>query len=351
MQNTTTTCARKNLLSQVVLSQYQCVKKLGEGSFGLIYKAIALPQQQHQQQQEPEEQRREQVSSASTAVSSRKYAIKFESRSKRHPHLEKEYTFMKSLTSPRIPKVYNYATTPEYNILIMELLGKSLEDLIELYEAFSTRTVCILLIQMLDTLKYIHDNHIVHRDIKPENFVMGRKSTAKNVYLIDFGLSRLYRSEETKQHFPLIKKKKPCGTARYASINTLNCYEQSRRDDLESLAYVSVYLMKGALPWQGTRGKTKEEKYRKIMEMKRSVSEEELCEGMCGELKEFMRYVRNLGYEEEPQYDKWIASFGEVLRSKCGWNGEYEYEWSKRRDEALRGGGASSSGESKCNVI
>ena len=155
-----------NMLSQVVLSQYKCVKKIGEGSFGLIYKAILLPQQQQQQQ---------------SPSSNKKYAIKFESHSKRHPHLEKEYHFMKSLSHPHIPTVYTYTSIPHYNILIMDLLDKSLEDLIEIYDTFSLRTVYILLIQLLSTLKYIHDNHIVHRDIKPENFVMGRKSTSMNV--------------------------------------------------------------------------------------------------------------------------------------------------------------------------
>ena len=344
MQNISSSTSSKpktNMLSQVMLSQYKCVKKIGEGSFGLIYKAISLPQQQQHQSQQ---------SSSTQTSSNKKYAIKFESHSKRHPHLEKEYHFMKSLSHPHIPTVYTYTSIPHYNILIMDLLDKSLEDLIEIYDTFSIRTMYILLIQLLSTLKYIHDNHIVHRDIKPENFVMGRKSTSMNVYIIDFGLSRLYRNEVTKQHFPMIKKKKPCGTARYASINTLNCYEQSRRDDLESLAYVCVYLLNGELPWQGIKGKTKEEKYRKIMEMKRSIREDELCKGTSKELTEFTKYVRGLGYEEEPQYDKWIEVFTNALKSKYKWNGEYTYEWSKPSSSASSDADDDDD-DSKCNII
>jgi serine/threonine protein kinase len=343
MQNTTSssTTTSTNMLSQVVLSKYKCVKKLGEGSFGLIYKAVLLPPTQQQQQHAQ--------SSASTSNKTTKYAIKFESQSKRHPHLEKEYTLMKSLTHPHIPSVYTYTSIPNYNILIMDLLGKSLEDLIEIYDTFSQRTVYILLTQLLSTLKYIHDNHIVHRDIKPENFVMGRKSNATNVYVIDFGLSRLYRNEQTKQHFPMIKKKKPCGTARYASINTLNCYEQSRRDDLESLAYVCIYLINGELPWQGIKGKTKDERYRKIMEMKRTTCEDELCKGTCKELTEFTKYVRALSYEEDPQYDKWINVFTNLLQCKFAWNGEYTYEWSKPLSSSASSDADDDS--SKCNVI
>jgi serine/threonine protein kinase len=178
---------------------------------------------------------------------------------------------------------------------------------------------------------------------------MGRKSNATNVYVIDFGLSRLYRNEQTKQHFPMIKKKKPCGTARYASINTLNCYEQSRRDDLESLAYVCIYLINGELPWQGIKGKTKDERYRKIMEMKRTTCEDELCKGTCKELTEFTKYVRALSYEEDPQYDKWINVFTNLLQCKFAWNGEYTYEWSKPLSSSASSDADDDS--SKCNVI
>ena len=129
----------------------------------------------------------------------------------------------------------------------------------------------------------------------------------------------------------MIKKKKLCGTARYASVHALECYEQSRRDDLESVSYVAVYLIKGELPWQGVKGKTKEERYAKILEMKRRMNEDDICSGIDGgDVKEFMKYVRGLGYEEEPQYEKWMNRFKEVLRRRFKWKEEYEYEWSRK---------------------
>ena len=60
--------------------------------------------------------------------------------------------------------------------------------------------------------------------------------------------------------------------------------EQSRRDDMESLGYVIVYLMKGSLPWQGLKAVTKEEKYERILETKRKTSLETLCEGLPGKI-------------------------------------------------------------------
>ena len=53
--------------------------------------------------------------------------------------------------------------------------------------------------------------------------------------------------------------------------------EQSRRDDLESLTYILVYLIKGKLPWQNIKTTTKQERYKKIMEAKMSISSEMLC--------------------------------------------------------------------------
>ena len=303
---TTNTSLTKSILTRTFLSKYKCRKKLGQGSFGLIFKCTSI-------------------------TDSSKYALKLEPKTNKHYHLKSEYQFLQALQSPHIPKVYQYGTVSDYNVLIMELLGKSLEDLIEQYRTFSLKTVYILLIQMLEALAFVHDSDIVHRDIKPDNFVMGIHSKAHNLYVIDFGLSREYRDNETKEHYPLIKKKKLCGTARYASINALSCFEQSRRDDLESVSYVAVYLVKGELPWQGVRGKTKEDRYAKILEMKREMSEDDICSGIDGkEVKEFMKYVRGLGYEEEPEYDKWIDVFKDALVRRFKWKSEFDYEWSRK---------------------
>ena len=111
-------------------------------------------------------------------------------------------------------------------------------------------------IQALDRIEHIQSNDFLHRDIKPDNFLIGNKEP-NIIYMIDFGLAKRFRNPKTGAHIPWKDGKNLTGTARYASLNTHLGYEQSRRDDLEWLAYVMLYFVKGKLPWQGLAAKTK----------------------------------------------------------------------------------------------
>lgn len=132
----------------------------------------------------------------------------------------------------------------------------------------------------ISRLEYLHSKHFIHRDIKPENFVMGRCRRGHWLYMIDFGLAKKIIEDKTGKHIPQKKNKSMTGTARYTSVNSHLGSEQSRRDDLESLGYILVYFMRGSLPWQGLKAKTKEQKYERISEKKQTTSVESLCKGL-----------------------------------------------------------------------
>lgn len=151
----------------------------------------------------------------------------------------------------------------------------------------------MIAIQMVERIEFVHNKEFLHRDIKPDNFLMGIGPTARMLYLIDFGLAKKYLQKD-KTHIPYKDNKNLTGTARYASLNTHLGIEQGRRDDLEGIANVLLYLLKGYLPWQNLKAANKKEKYEKIMEKKLATPLEILCKDVPQEFRDFLVYSRNL---------------------------------------------------------
>jgi len=209
----------------------------------------------------------------------------------------------------------------------MELLGHSLEDLFQAQnKSFSIKTACMVGIQMVDRLEYLHSKKIIHRDIKPDNFCMGRGLKSHIVYILDFGLAKKYWSSSHKCHIPFITGKKLTGTARYASINALSGGEQSRRDDLESVGYIIMYFIRGSLPWQGLKVNRKEDRYKKICEKKKQTSSKELCSGYPKEFEYFVEYTRNLQFTEVPDYN-YLRSLLKNIIKKSGFTIDFYFDW------------------------
>ena len=288
------------MIGRIFFNKYTLIKKLGEGSFGAIYSAKS-----HHNW----------------------YAIKLENRNKGQNLLENEAYIMSYLHGKRIPFIKSFGYSGDYNVLVMELMGKSLEEIFENLpiKKMSVNCVSKLGIQMIEILEYIHNKHIIHRDIKPDNFIMGRGEKSKYLYLLDFGLAKKYRSSTTLKHYPMIKKKNLTGTARYASINALNGLTQSRRDDLEAVGYVLLYFLRGKLPWQGLHVKNKEDRYHKIMEIKRETTPFQLCKGFPKEFEDYVEYTRNLEYEKDPDYKFLKNLFISILKEEK--NLENIYDW------------------------
>ena len=287
--------------------KFRIGRKIGSGSFGDIYHGTNL-------------------------VSGEEVAIKLESIRSRHPQLDYESRVYKYLSGGvGIPFIRWYGREGEYNAMVIDLLGPSLEDLFNYcHRTFSYKTVIMLALQMICRIQYMHGRSFIHRDIKPDNFLMGTGRRGSTVHAIDFGLSKKYRDFNTHRHIPYRENKSLTGTARYASLNTHLGIEQSRRDDLESLGYMLIYFCKGSLPWQGLKATTKKQKYDRILEKKLCISVELLCQGLPVEFAQYMTYCRNLAFDEKPDY-LYLARLFKDLSVRLDYHNDHLFDWTMLR--------------------
>ncbi|KAF7347425.1 Kinase-like protein [Mycena venus] len=329
--------------------KYRLGKKIGSGSFGDIYLGINI-------------------------ISGEEVAIKLESVKAKHPQLEYESKVYKTLAGGvGVPFVRWFGTECDYNAMVLDLLGPSLEDLFNFCNRkFSLKTVLLLADQLVSAsasscsfeslgvrllfvfpiayatlqisrIEYIHSRNFIHRDIKPDNFLMGIGKRGNQVNVIDFGLAKKFRDPKTHLHIPYRENKNLTGTARYTSINTHLGVEQARRDDLESLAYVLMYFLRGALPWQGLKAATKKQKYDRIMEKKMTTPTDLLCRGFPNEFGIFLNYTRALRFDDKPDYS-YLRKLFRDLFVREGYQYDYVFDWSVQRGAQDDGSAGTSKG-------
>ena len=200
-------------------------------------------------------------------------------------------------------------------------INKEFQDNIAKQIPSYTKDVTQYLISMIQIIKRVHDAGVVHRDIKPENFMLSLHSSEqkssddeKTLHIIDFGLSRFYMKGD--KHVINTYDKSIVGTMRYISkhIHEGNVY--SRRDDIISIMYVVIYLLKGNLPWTGLLPKkgdirTKEEL---VYDKKVITSSDELCEGLPTLFKKILDYAYSLEFEDKPDYSYMIRQCKMLLK-------------------------------------
>eukprot|EP00347_Sterkiella_histriomuscorum_P020683 403336876 len=305
--------------------------KIGRGSFGSIFKA-----------------RDQQLGSDC--------ALKMEMKNCKNPQVIYEARVYRTLQGGAgIPKLLWFGQEGDYNILAMDLLGTNLEDLmkecggkVSLQSNLIIADVLVnhqLLIKkqiQFRRIEYMHNHNYIHRDIKPENFVIGfQRSKQGQVYVIDLGLAKKYRDGKSGLHIPQTSKLNLTGTARYASINAHLGFQQSRRDDLESIIYVLVYLINGQLPWQGVKAANRHEKQTQIMDMKMAIPENMLCQGLPQGFCDALLYIKGLDFEQKPNYDYIRNMFKEIYNKKHFPKTDFLYDWQivrkKKREDSNQG--------------
>lgn len=294
-------------LKEVLTENFTIYDKIGCGSFGQVYSGIC-------------KQTNEMV------------ALKLENPGKKHKYLEKEYNTLRLLKGGiGIPRVIDYKADTVGNFMSMELLGPDLENLIKTCRGkYSLKTVLMIADQCISRIEFVHSHQFLHRDIKPENFVIGLNRKAHVIHLIDFGLSKHYSDPLTSKHIRCKQGKSLTGTARFASINTHQGIEQSRRDDLESLFYTLLYFLKGSLPWMNLPISTKREKYKQILALKSTTPTESLVFPFPIEFSQFFQYCKSLKFEEKPDY-AYLKRLFKDLFTKSNFKYDFIFEWDLRR--------------------
>ena len=243
------------------------------------------------------------------------YTMKAEKNDSNIKILEQEGYNLFILKGLGIPQLVSYGKIKNYDILIQELLGKSLNELfIENNFQFSMNDICLISIQLIDRVEWVHSKTLIHRDIKPENFLLG-SNNPNIIYLTGFGLCTKYCSSKSGKHIMPGFRGTFSGTIKYASANAQRGNQLSRRDDLESLGYTILYFMKGGLPWMNLNQNINEkEAYIKTYSMKKFMPVERLCKGAPSEMQDYFRYIRQLKFKEDPNYDYLRNLFVNLLK-------------------------------------
>ncbi|KAK5202406.1 hypothetical protein LTR41_011842 [Exophiala xenobiotica] len=315
--------------------RYHLVRKLGSGSFGSVYLGR-------------------------DAETGTEVAMKFEHHSVAPSLLVEEAEIYQSLAGKTgFPQVHWHGQQDDFTVLVFELLRPNLEDLFRYCgNQFSLKTTLMLADQLLRRFETLHSNHYLHRDVKPENFLLGMGDGGNTVYMTDLGLA-IYRhpnwwtSSCSPHRNETARPPQLLGTCRYASINghlgigivtypllssmqerSTDCpAAQSRRDDLEALGYMLVYFIRGRLPWQGLKAK-RGAKELLVLEKKQTTSTSELCDGLPTPFEEYMNYVRNLRYEDQPDYQHLRDMFKKLFRRQ-GLEYDDVFDWTVREFQRL----------------
>ena len=261
-------------------NKYVIIHKIGEGSFGTIYKCQNI-------------RTKEYVAIKVEPIENGTKLLKNES---------KIYTYLGVCEG--IPSVKWFGKDALNYYMVINLLGESLESLKTRYKRFSLQLILQIGINVIHLLKTIHDKGLIHRDVKPDNFLFGLDANKNKLYIIDFGFCKVYKNDD--QHIELKKTNNIVGSLSYASINSHRFMELSRRDDLESLGYVLIYLYLDRLPWQNIDRELNET----IKHMKIDIVNLTILPDI---FKNYLTYVRNLGFGENPDYNYLIELFQKEL--------------------------------------
>ncbi|CAD8198887.1 unnamed protein product [Paramecium pentaurelia] len=285
------------LQNRIINNKFIIQRKLSAGSFGIVF--LGLDQNTKQE-----------------------VAIKVEKEENEDIRsLEREVSIFKQLGFiDGIPKFIWSGEEYGYNIIVMQLLGNDLSYHFKQLKRFTLKTALLIAIQLVDVLEKLHFQGVIHRDLKPENILLGSGKDNSKIYLLDFGISKIYRNYNNK-HIPFREHRSFLGTTRYASIAAHLGHELSRKDDLESMI--------GQLPWQSMQSVTDDDRTKKVGEMKLRL-QQEIFRDQPKEFQKIFDYIRKLQFQSEPNY-KMITFELKKAAESLKLNLDGYYDWSEIR--------------------
>lgn len=286
-------------VSLIVERKYKVLSKIGEGTFGKIFKGTNI--------------------NNNTIV-----AIKIEKASDSKLLFNEAKIYKNLEGNAGIPRLLSFGKEGLFNYLVIDLLDESLEELRNICGGkMSLKCVLNIGLQLLTRIETVHAAGLIHRDIKPDNFLIDRKSNT--IYIIDFGLTKRYL-DNSGNHLPFTQGKKLTGTARYVSINVHDGASPTRRDDIESIGYLLIYILNGNLPWQSIKHSDKTTKYEMIGEEKKSRKLFEHFPDVPCEFITYLTYCRKMTFDEDPDYE-YLKNIFITLYKHHGFETDNKYDW------------------------
>ncbi|GJJ10774.1 hypothetical protein Clacol_005002 [Clathrus columnatus] len=293
--------------------------EIGDGGYSRVYKAVEVN------------------SGQVVALKKSRVSLKV-----KRPHLRYESWILHLFQGhPAIPKIYGYGQSEHFEYISMEILGTSVRDKIAGKSiGLPVITVVRIVEQALSALKNVHKHGLIHRDIKPENFLYSNNDRSR-IMLIDFGLTKRATSGLPKTRDPLKEKKSIVGTLPWASLNShrgtgwsnvipiRTVVDLAARDDLESLAYTALFLLRGNMPWHkkfNPREPTLRTQTR-VYRFKSAFSGSQLVMNFPSDFAYLLDYSRNLDYHRFPNYDDLENRFSTLADSLGGYSKSDPLDW------------------------
>jgi len=261
----------------MIANKYRLLKKINQGSFGLVYKAENI-------------RTGEKLAMKVEKKMGNNITTTLKTEAKIYQYLDKLNGF---------PQLKWFGTDNKYNYLAIDLYLFSLNTIVKEYKILNLKTVLFFGKQMIERIETLHSKLLLHRDIKPANFLVDETN---KLFLIDFGMCKRY--DHDGKHIYKNEIESIIGTVNYVSLNVHKRIEPSRRDDIESCIYIMVYMLLGKLDWENNVSNDV------IVLLKEELV---INTKLPSFIIEMLTYIRQLKFDEKPDYKRLISILDEEL--------------------------------------